>query len=71
MDGDKNDIKVVVMISSSTSLPTTGMTMISTKIGDSILQIFRHSLGDIRSFFINKDPIKDTRWLIDPGATII
>ncbi|KAH0671288.1 hypothetical protein KY285_023932 [Solanum tuberosum] len=68
-DGDKNDGKVVVMVSTSTSLPTAGMALVSTEIGDSDLAIPRHSSSNIVSTLIKMDSDKDTEWVIYSGAT--
>ncbi|KAG5585134.1 hypothetical protein H5410_045568 [Solanum commersonii] len=68
-DGDKNDGKVAVMVSTSTSLPTTRTTLVSTEIGDSDLAIPRQSSGNIGSTQIKMDSDKGTGWVIDSGAT--
>lgn len=48
-DGDKNYGKVVVMVTTTTLLPTSGTTLVSIEICDSDLVIPRYSSGNIGS----------------------
>ncbi|KAK4716144.1 hypothetical protein R3W88_014482 [Solanum pinnatisectum] len=63
------DGKVVATVSTSTSLPTTGTTLVSIEIDDSDLAMPRYSSGNIGSTPIKMDSNKDTRLVIDSGAT--